>query len=431
MEQGVRTVIPYKPRPLQLDFHNKKKRWNLLVCHRRFGKTVMTINQLLKDASLNKLERPRYAYIAPTYKMAKSIVWDYLKHYSSVIPQIKFNESELRIDLPNGARIILLGADKPDALRGIYLDGVVLDEFAQIRPNLFTEIIRPTLADRKGYAIFIGTPQGKNHFSELYEKVKDDEDWYVAIHKASETKYVDAEELKESRKMMTEDEYLQEFECSWTAAIRGAFYADDIAWAIKENRVCKIEYDKRLKVHTFWDIGYRDDTSIIFAQVFGKEVRIIDGYSNSGMTLADYAQILGDKGYNYGDHYFPWDAKIKPMSSGKSTIDVARDYGIEAKLTPSLSILEGINQARLLFPQMWFNEEGAKDLLNALTSYRREYDDKKQSFRASPLHDWSSHYADAFRYMAISINQMTETPQEEYNEAYNNYVSTREVQFNF
>jgi len=157
-------VIPYKPRDLQKTIHNDLKRWNVLVCHRRFGKTVFAINELLKGAMMSRLNNPRFAYLAPTYKQAKSIAWDYLKEYSRPIPGIKINESELRIDYPNGARIQLYGCDSPDALRGIYLDGAILDEYAQMPRNLFGEVIRPALSDRTGWAIFIGTPKGHNAF---------------------------------------------------------------------------------------------------------------------------------------------------------------------------------------------------------------------------------------------------------------------------
>jgi phage terminase large subunit-like protein len=188
-------VIPYKPRSLQAHFHEQMKRWNLFVCHRRFGKTVMVINQLVKDALSSTKTEPRFAYIAPFYSQAKQIAWDYLKHYSRPIPGVAFNEAELRADYPNGGRVRLYGADNPNNLRGIYLDGVGVDEYGQIKPNLFAEVIRPTLADRGGYAIITGTPNGPNEFFDLYEKIKHNPDWYVRVHKASETGIVPQEEL--------------------------------------------------------------------------------------------------------------------------------------------------------------------------------------------------------------------------------------------
>ena len=163
--------IPYTPRKHQAYLHKKisENRWNVLVCHRRFGKTVCMINHLIRSALLSKNKNPRYAYIAPTFKQAKSIAWDYMKQFTAKIPYTKFNETELRVDLPNGSRITLLGSENSDGLRGIYLDGCVIDEYANVNERLFPEIIRPALSDRKGYCVFIGTPQGmNNNFYELY-----------------------------------------------------------------------------------------------------------------------------------------------------------------------------------------------------------------------------------------------------------------------
>jgi len=230
-------LIPYEPRPLQRDIHHSLKRWNVIVCHRRFGKTVLAVNELIRQAVECDKDRPRFAYLAPTYKQAKSIAWDYLKHYSRPIPGIKVNESELRIDYPWGARIQLFGCDNPDALRGIYLDGVVLDEYAQMPSSLFGEVIRPALSDREGWALFIGTPKGHNAFHTLYNQACKDPGWFTAIYRASETGIVPPAELEDARKIMTEDEYEQEYECSWSAAIQGAIYGKHISEAEKEGRV--------------------------------------------------------------------------------------------------------------------------------------------------------------------------------------------------
>jgi phage terminase large subunit len=167
--------IPYSPRPLQREAHNSKQRFKLLVCHRRFGKTVFAVNELIKSACTSTKENPRYAYIAPLYRQAKAVAWDMLKTFSRPIPGIKYNEAELRADFPNGARISLYGGDNPDTLRGIYLDDCVMDEYAQMSERLWPEVIRPALSDRKGGAIFIGTPMGHNAFYNMYQNVKDDD----------------------------------------------------------------------------------------------------------------------------------------------------------------------------------------------------------------------------------------------------------------
>ena len=211
----VRVRVPYRPRPQQKEMHDNLKRFNVLPCHRRLGKTVFAINQLVKSGNQNKQLNPRYAYIAPLYKQAKSIAWDYLKHFTKDIPGVVANESELRIDFPWGLRIQLFGADNPDSLRGQYFDGVVIDEVAQCPPSLYGEVIRPALADRKGWVIFIGTPKGHDHFYDLYQLAKRDSSWYAKSFKASETGILDQEELDQARKQMSDAEYRQEFECDF------------------------------------------------------------------------------------------------------------------------------------------------------------------------------------------------------------------------
>jgi hypothetical protein len=208
-------VIPYKPRPHQREIHANLKRNNVLVCHRRFGKTVTAINQLIKGCTTCGLERPRFAYIAPLYKQAKAVAWDYLCHYSAPIPGCQVNQSELRIDYPNGGRVMLLGADNPDSIRGIYLDGVVVDEVAQCPASLYGEVLRPALSDRKGWVLFIGTPKGHDHFYDLYRKATQRATWYSRMFRASETGILDDEELEQAAMEMSENEYKQEFECDF------------------------------------------------------------------------------------------------------------------------------------------------------------------------------------------------------------------------
>jgi phage terminase large subunit len=238
--------IPYYPREKQIELHfnMKKYRWSVLVCHRRFGKTVCMINHLLMSALRSTNKAPRYAYIAPTFKQAKSIAWDYMKQYTTLIPGVKFNETELRCDLPNGARITLLGSENSDGLRGIYLDGCVIDEYANVQGKLFTEIIRPALSDRKGWCVFIGTPQGtNNNFYELFQHAQGDKQWFHYKAKASETKIVDQAELDAAKKVMGEKKYQQEFECDWIANIEGAVYGDVITKIEDARQLTRVPYD--------------------------------------------------------------------------------------------------------------------------------------------------------------------------------------------
>lgn len=396
-------IIPYKPRPLQREIHASLKRWNLLVCHRRFGKTVFAINELIKQAVKNQQKMPRYAYVAPYYKQAKQIAWDYLKDFTRPIPGIKVNESELRVDFPWGARIQLFGADSPDSMRGLYLDAVVLDEYADMSPRIFSEVLRPALSDREGSAIFIGSAKGGTPFYDLWERIKDEPDWFVKVYKASETGVIPDAELEDARKIMDEDEFAQEYECSWTASIKGAYYGKQLSEAQTEDRIGKVPYDPRLPVHTAWDLGVGDSTAIWFYQVLGQEIRIIDFHEDSGEGLPYYAKILDQKDYKYGEHWAPHDIQVRELGSGKSRIETAKMLGIEFRIVPNLSIDDGINAVRNTIPRCWFDAKKCELGLQALRSYRKEYDDRRQEYKPRPLHDWSSHAADAFRYLSVSL----------------------------
>ncbi|MEG2765696.1 MAG: terminase family protein, partial [Acidaminococcaceae bacterium] len=217
--------IPYTPRLIWRDVIHpalKDKRFAVLVCHRRFGKTIGSINELIKKAVQNKLLMPQYAYLAPYLKQAKLIAWKWLLYYTNPIPGRKVNKSELFVELPSmysgspGARIYIIGSDHPDALRGIYLDGVIIDEYAQIKQGVYGEVVRPALADRKGFAYFIGTPKGQNQFYELYQKGKTNENYFTCLYRYDETGILDDDEVEMMRAEMTEAEFRQELLCDYS-----------------------------------------------------------------------------------------------------------------------------------------------------------------------------------------------------------------------
>lgn len=392
-------VIPYKPREWAKNLHDSDKRWKVLVIHRRAGKTVASLNHLQRDAL--QTPKSRWAYIAPTYKQAKMIAWDMIKEYSKVIPGVSYNESELRVDYPNGARIQLFGADNPDSLRGLALWGVVFDEYSQQPSSIFPEIIRPALADNKGYAIWIGTPKGHNSFYDLYQTAKEEDNWLGLLLTVDDTGEIDEEELEDAKKIMSSDEYKQEWYCSFEASIRGAYYSDQIEEARKK-RITRVPYDEALPVHTVWDLGVGDATSIIFFQQVGAEIRVIDYYENSGEGLKHYADYLKSLPYSYGTHYAPHDIQVKELGTGLTRLEQARSLGIDFEVVKNIGLEEGINAARSVFSRIWFDEEKAKYLLECLALYHKEWDDKRGVFRNKPRHDWTSHAADAFRYLAVA-----------------------------
>lgn len=392
-----RIEIDYIPRPHFRTFHNRIERWAVLVAHRRAGKTVATINDVIKRALTDGKPDGRYAYIAPLFNQSKDIAWTYLKKYAEPLLADSPNESELRVDLINGARIRLYGADNPDRLRGIYLDGVILDEYGDMKPAIWTDVLRPALSDRMGWATFIGTPKGKNDFWKIYSDALKDDSWMALMLKASETGLLDANELSEAMKQMGLDRYDQEYECSFDAAIQGAYYADQLRRAEDDGRVGRIPIDRGLPVHTAWDLGVSDSTAIWFVQVVARERRLIDYYEGSGVGLDHYAAVLKEKGYVYGRHYFPHDVAVHELGSGKSRVDTLRGLGITAEVGIASNVEDGINAVRRMLDQCWIDKERCARGIEALKSYRREYDDKLKDWKSRPLHDWSSHGADALR----------------------------------
>ncbi len=368
---------------------------------------MMAINHILGKSFSNDKPNPRYAYIAPTYRQAKAVAWDYLKQFAGSIPMVRFHETELRCDLPNGARIQLLGAENPDSLRGIYLDGVVLDEMADMPESLFPEIIRPALSDRKGWACFIGTPRGHNAFYELYAAAESQKDWHTALFRASDTDILDDEELEAARSMMSVDQYAQEYECSWVANVPGSVYGKELQEADDQNRITAVPHLKDHKVDTFWDLGMHDYTAIWFIQqVHRGVVHVIDFYQNQGEGLPHYIRELDQKGYVYGNHYGPHDLEVRELGTGKSRREAAYNLGLNFRVVPRLPLEDGIHAARMLIPRCHFDRDNCREGLEALRHYHRKYNERTRSFRDQPVHDWSSHAADAWRTAAIGLENV-------------------------
>jgi len=406
MSEGVLEVeMDYCPRKVFEDFHDRKERWSVIVAHRRCGKTVLCINDLIYRALIDDKEDGRYAYVAPYFAQAKSIAFDYLVRFSKPVVA-KVNQSELWVELVNGARIRLFGADNPDTLRGLYLDGCVLDEYADMKPSIFGAVLRPLLADRKGWCTFIGTPKGHNSFWEVYSNATQDPSWYVKVLRASQTGLLDKAELEDAAKTMTQDQYLQEFECDFESAILGAYYGKEMRQLTDQGRITDVEYDPLFPVHTAWDLGYSDDTAIWWYQVVHGEIRLLDYHSSNGQPVAFYAGIIqsreAERGYVYGTHWLPHDARAKTLSSNRSVIEQLGDkIPLKTiKITPNLKLQDGIQASRLALTRAWFDHK-CTDGIECLRQYQREYDEDKKVFRDKPRHDWTSHGADAFRYLAI------------------------------
>lgn len=353
---------------------------------------------------------PRFAYIAPTYAQAKDVAWGYLKHFSSVIPDTNISESELRVEYPNGARIRLYGADNYDRLRGLYHDGVTIDEPAMMNPRAWPEVIRPTLSDYKGWATFIGTPAGKDWFYkiDLNEDGTPAEDFYRLTLRASDTGIIPPAELESLRSGLTEDQFAREFECSFDAGIIGAYYAAMLTEARNKKRIGAVEADPLLPIRAFHDIGGSSGTAdaytIWIVQWVGQQILILDYYESVGQVLAFHVNWMRSRGYDAAINYLPHDGVHSDKIVGKRYEDHWRDAGF--KVEPSVknqgkgAASMRVEALRRLGAKLWWNEATTEAGRTAIASYHEKRDEKR-NVGLGPDHDWSSHAADALGMMAI------------------------------
>jgi len=405
MVQERRITLPYAPRGVFLPYHERTQRWSAIVAHRRCGKTVACLNDMIRRALTGRLEHGRYAYVAPYLSQAKEVAWEYLKRFAQPVITDK-NEAELWVELIGGARIRIHGADNPDRLRGAYLDGVVLDEYADMRPSVWGEVIRPMLADRQGWGTFIGTPKGRNEFFRVTERAKTDPQWFSLILRASETKLLAQTELDDARAEMTPEQYAQEFECSFDAAILGAYYGAHVAEAERAGRVGQIDVDPALPIHTAWDLGIGDSTAIWCFQIAPDGLRVVDYIEDHGKALPHYAAALRAKGYTTGIDFVPHDARAREIGTGRTRVETLTSLGRKPQLVPAHTVDDGINALRVSFGRIWFDATRCAEGLEALRQYRADYDERLKAFKPTPRHDWSSHGADAARYMAMAWREL-------------------------
>lgn len=370
------------------------------------GKTVATIADLIDSTLRHKMPNARGAYVAPTFVQAKDVAWEYLKRFSAPIPGCTFNESELRVDYPNGARIRLYGADNYDRMRGLYFDFVVLDEFADMNPAAWSEVIRPALADRKGKAVFIGTPKGKNAFFDICEKAEEDPEWFFMRLKASETGIVDQEELADARASMTAEQFATEFECSFDSAVIGAYYGQELEQARLESRITSVPYDPAIPVDTYWDLGLDDATSVWFGQNVGREIHLIEYQEWTQQPLLAVAKEIAAKPYVYGRHVLPHDAGAREMTTGRTRQEAMSSLLANTQIAAMTPVEDGINAVRMIFPRLWIDENRCRAGIEVLKNYRKEWDEKRKAFKDRPLHDWASHGADAIRQLGVTYREV-------------------------
>jgi phage terminase large subunit len=410
-------VIPYKPRVWAGELHITTKRWIVMVLHRRAGKTTAILNHLQRDCI--RVPNSQYAFIAPTYKQAKRIGWEILKEIARPISGTVANEVDLTLRYPTGSKIFLAGSENIDSLRGIPLWGGAQDESAMQSPNLFSEVISKCLADHLGYWIWAGTPKGKNSFHKTYQTALNNPEEYTTIYKTIDDSLnketgVTIDNLRQAvsddRRLvslgeMTQEEFDQEWYCSFEASIKGAYYSKEIAELRKTGRFKFIPYDPALNVHTVCDLGVGQNLVIGFYQKVANEVRMIDFWQGQPRDgLVDAIRAMKNKPYVYGKHFAPHDVKATEIATGKTRLQTAKELGIEYKEVPHLSVDDGINKGKLFFSKLWVSTT-CEWWLDAMSQYHQEWDEKRNDFVTSPYKDWTSHGADVHRYAALVVDQ--------------------------
>lgn len=402
--------LDYEPREAFTRFHQRENRWAVLICHRRAGKTVAAVNELVIRALYTKKKNARFAYIAPFRQQAKMIAWLYLREATEGIA-IEVRESDLSVEFPNGAKITLYGSDNPDAMRGIYNDGVVVDEFADCRPSLWTEVILPTLADRKGWAVLMGTVKGaRNQLWQFYLKAVENVAWFTLLLKADTSGIIEEEELEALRSQMSEAQFNQEFLCDPNAALLGTYYTTLINKIDNEGHIHdKVSHDPNFPVTVAADLGRSDSTVLVFFQERPDGIAFIDCEAGFGVGLDYYFDLLDNKPYEYDRIWLPHDARAMTLSTNKSTadqfMDKYRGTSVQLDIVPRLSVQDGIEATRLILPYSWFHSQRCDILVDAARTYRRKFNELTQAFMDTPLHSWESDYCDALRYAAVVANK--------------------------
>lgn len=408
-------VIAYVPRPQFMPLHETQKRFSVMLAHRRSGKTVAGIARGFQKLFSCQLPSPRVGLVFPFLKQAKTSAWHYAKQMSIGIPERVPHESELKITFGD-REIRLYGADNPTSIRGGYFDHALCDEWAFADPTVYPTIIRPMLSDRNGSIDFSSTPNGKNHFYDLYREAGLNDKYFQLTLKADTSGLLSPEELADIRAdpLISENVYNQEYLCSFEAATEGAFYSREMSDAEAQGRIKPMAIDPSLPVVTAWDFGNSDDTVIWFIQWTPDGLRFIDFYKNNRETIAHYAAVVNGKGYRYAAHYAPHDLAQNHFGMLETREKQFRDHGIVMVKLPRISSeLEGINALRSILPICSFDRDRCAYGIESLKSYRAEFDYTLMKHRDNPLRDWSKHACDAAAQAALAYRSIFRRSQPE------------------
>ena len=388
---------------------NKGYKRVLAILPRRAGKDVTAFNTLIRCA-INKVGN--YWVVYPTYSQGRKILWDSLtnqgKRFIDYIPEElieKTNSQEMKIYLKNGSLIQVVGSDNYDSLVGTNARGIVFSEYALQDPRAY-QFLRPVLTATDGSCIFISTPRGKNHLWDLWNIAQANPDqWFSYRLTIEDTNHIPLALIEQERKTgeMSDDLIQQEYYCSFEMGVEGSYYSKYMDRMRVNGQIGHVPWEPAFKVHTAWDIGFRDSTCIIFFQVISNTIKIIDCYEKNKEGLEHYVKIIESKPYSYGRHIGPHDIRVSEFTSGVTRFEKARQLGIKFTIADQIPIPDGIEAVRSTLSKVWIDETKCVSLIKALENYRQEYDTKRKIYKTQPLHDWSSHFADAMRYLCVSL----------------------------
>jgi phage terminase large subunit len=431
----IRLPNKWTPRPYQL---NAWRAWEsgikrcLLVWHRRAGKDEVALH---KTAVAAHQRVANYWHCLPMYEQARKAIWEAINPHTGrrrideAFPQelrARTDNSSMTIEFKIGSIWKVVGSDNPDSLVGAPPAGLVFSEWALANPSAWG-YLAPILIENNGWADFITTPRGRNHVKTMYDMAKGNPQWFAEILTPNETGFpVDRveEQRKEYHSIFGIDEgdalIDQEYWCSFEAAILGAYWGKEMVLAEHEKRITQIDPDPEQPVHCAWDLGVGDSTAIWFFQMAGPQIHVIDYYEASGYAIEHYAQVKKDKGYRYGVDYVPQDAKVREFSrstgaedghKARQRVEVMIELGLVPEVVTSHRTEDGINAARRTLGRCWFDAKRCERGLEMLRQYRKEWDDDRKVYKNTPLHDWTSHGADAFRYLAMAWEEVAKPVQ--------------------
>lgn len=408
-----------------------------LLWHRRAGKDYVSFYILLRQAIKTK---GNYIYCLPTYRLARRIVFDSLfsdgTRFLSMIPEqlvAKINSVEMNITLINGSVISIVGSNTIEKnLVGINPRGIIYSEWARSLHSSWA-YLSPAIVANRGWAVFITTPKGKNFAYEMWDRASRDKLWFCSKKTIEDTCLVSPEVIQNEREEFGAEFIKQEYYCDFVAG-EGCFYGALIDKLYLNEHITDVPEDHSLQVHTFWDIGYGDTNVVIFAQISpGGVIRIIDCEHSNNKSLVDWCKLVLNKPYNFGTHWAPHDAGHHDFGTGLTRFEQAEDAGLKFETMakdnkiitaiPSVSVMSGIERVMSTLPNCYIDEIKCARLIKGLENYRREWDEKRSDFKDAPVHNSDSHFADAFRYLALSIHLTRKSITKE--QLMDNYIQSR------